>query len=777
MKIQTKMNFFMFTMLILLLVPIVIIGYVVINQIVYKLNEEVFVKEIMNINTEIMEIYEKVFSHPERIDELMALEQQQLLERLQDYGYGDSGRLYIIDTEGRIILHDSLETGKQLNSEFITDMLQQGNGTIRYRFQGEERFCVFLSTPVWDWIIALSIAETELFASRRQYLKYVLAISLMVFLFILLLSYLLTWGTSKRIHTTLHYLKAAENGNLEARIPVTHTDEIGVIQIGINAMMTKIAATTYSMNQEIVQRKLAEDESRIAKEQAEAANLAKSQFIANMSHELRTPLNAIIGYSEMLQEEAQEMDLDDFIPDLQKIFSAGKHLLGLINDILDISKIEAGKMELYTENFDLKAMLQDVAITIQPLIEKKQNHLKLELADDLNEMHADLTKVRQILLNLLSNAAKFSENTTITLRVNRHINGERDQVIFQVEDQGIGMTSEQLAKLFQAFTQADSSTTRKYGGTGLGLAISKKFTQMMGGDIEVQSEFGRGTTFTVHLPHQVTKGQQKLDKVIESLPTKREHNAVILIIDDDLVVRDLLCGYLRKLGYQVAVASGGQEGLSLAKKLQPFAITLDVMMPDMDGWSVLSQLKADPELAEIPVIMLSIVEEKNRGYSLGAAEYLTKPISREQIAKILHKYNSHGNQARVMIVEDDQITRNMIVQVLEKIGCQTILATNGLEGLAQLEIQQPDLILLDLMMPKMNGFEFATQVHQHNQWCKIPIVVLTAKDITAEDRAQLQGCVETIFQKGDYNREELLQEVHTLIQAATASRNKSAFHS
>jgi CheY-like chemotaxis protein len=340
------------------------------------------------------------------------------------------------------------------------------------------------------------------------------------------------------------------------------------------------------------------------------------------------------------------------------------------------------------------------------------------------------------------------------------------------------MTSEQINKLFQAFTQADASTTRKYGGTGLGLAITKKFTEMMGGNIEVESEFGKGSTFTVYLPVYIEVTETKLPGKTPLSPLalqklKREENGIILIIDDDMVVRDLLCGYLSKIGYQVATAGGGEEGLRLAKKLHPHAITLDVMMPDMDGWSVLSQLKADAELSDIPVIVLSIIEEKDRGYSLGAAEYLLKPITRKQLATVLRKYES-GKRPCVMIVDDDQVTRNMVAEMLEQLGCKIITVENGREGLACLEVEQPDLILLDLMMPEMNGFEFAMHLHDHEMWKSIPIVVLTAKEITAEDRAQLNGCVETIFQKGAYTRDELLSEVHSLVKLAASTKQRAS---
>jgi signal transduction histidine kinase/DNA-binding response OmpR family regulator len=518
---------------------------------------------------------------------------------------------------------------------------------------------------------------------------------------------------------------------------------------------------------DVTELKRREEEVAAARDEAMQATQAKSQFLASMSHELRTPLNAIIGYSEMLQEEAEDLGQDRFLPDLMKIREAGKHLLSLINDVLDLSKIEAGKMDVLVEEFAVADLIEQVHSVIEPLIAKNANALEVIGAPDLGTMRSDQTKLRQSLLNLLSNAAKFTERGRITLAARRMAGPDGDRLQFVVSDTGIGMAPEQLQGLFQAFSQARSSTARDYGGTGLGLAITRHFCRLLGGDVAVESTPGKGSTFTLILPAVCPAATPEV--TTSSAPARRaDALGTVLIIDDEKPAHELLERELAGAGYHILHAAGGREGLKLAKQARPDVITLDIIMPDLDGWSVLKALKADPELCDIPVVLVTIMGDRDLGFALGAADYITKPFDREVLMRAVGRHVRGGDRAQVLVVDDDPKTRDMLRRTLQKAGWTVAEAANGCEALEALERAKPALVLLDLLMPDMDGFEVLERLNGDATWREVPVIIVTAKDLTPDDIERLNGRVAKVLQKGTYERRDLVRDIHAMIARQVA---------
>ena len=520
------------------------------------------------------------------------------------------------------------------------------------------------------------------------------------------------------------------------------------------------------------ERELADLVDRLADARDEAmhATVAKSRFLANMSHELRTPLNAVIGITEMLVEDAEELGQSSFIEPLERIARAGKHLLELINEVLDLSKIEAGKLDLHEEDVEISTLVGDVVAAAQPLAAKNENRLVVESAKQLGAIRADSMRLRQVLLNLLSNACKFTEQGTVSMTVlNRHEDGG-EWIEFVVSDTGIGMSQEQIGRLFQEFMQADSSTARRYGGTGLGLAITDRLVKMMGGAIRVESEPGKGTIFRVALPAR-RRQSAPVDlsaagkPAVAAAPTSglRRTNRV-LVIDDDATMRDMMRRYLSREGFDVVTAQDGSEGVALARELMPSVITLDILMPGIDGWSVLQDLKSDPPLAAIPVIMVSVLDEQQKGIALGASGYLNKPIDRGKLATVLSNFKFTNRTPRALVVEDDEITRLMVGRLLRGEGWQVDEASNGKRGLERLAENRPDLILLDLLMPEMDGFEFLARLRGAPVHEGIPVIIVTAADLSVEDKRRLNGGVSCVLEKAAYGSEELMNQIRRLVE-------------
>ena len=500
------------------------------------------------------------------------------------------------------------------------------------------------------------------------------------------------------------------------------------------------------------------------RDDAEAANLAKSQFLANMSHELRTPLNAIISYSELLSEEAEDRGETSTVTDLGKISRAGKHLLSLINEVLDLSKVEAGRMELDLTEFAAQDVIDDVVSTTESLVGKNDNRLEVWISNPLGEIRSDLTKVRQVLLNLLSNACKFTHAGTIGLTAARDADDSgRDWITFAITDSGIGMTDVQMAKLFQPFVQADASTTRKYGGTGLGLVISRRFCQLMGGDVTVSSEAGKGSTFEMRLPAIVVD-----PAAAPPVPAVRPPDVLVvppagrlvLVIHDDPAARERIRQSLVSDGFRVETAGPGEAAMAAVRRLQPDAVTLDVFarQSGAGGDDLSSDLKQDPALSAIPIVLVTLTEDAQIGYAVNVSDYITKPNDLKRLSSVMGRTDGRvpglcsdpADDGYVLVVEDDAALREVERRALERAGWRVVEAADGEAALAEMERQTPCLIVLDLLMPNVDGFAVIEQLKRRREWQQIPVIVVTAADLAVADRDRLRGRVQDVVQKGSY---------------------------
>jgi signal transduction histidine kinase/CheY-like chemotaxis protein len=573
-------------------------------------------------------------------------------------------------------------------------------------------------------------------AAYRTSQTIVVAFAVAAIALALILGRTISWsliGPIREIDMRLHEIAS---GDFTQRVKVSNRDELGALAANVNRTSEQLGDLY---------------------RQLEMASEHKSAFLASMSHELRTPLNAIIGYSEMLYENAQDEGQDEFLPDLAKIRDAGRHLLGLINDILDLSKIEAGKMDLYLEEVDLAGIIEEVRSIVEPLAASNANRLEIVCPAEIGTLYTDRTKLKQSLLNLLSNAGKFTHEGRVRLEVRP----AGSEISFIVSDTGIGMSEEQQGRLFQAFSQADVSTARQYGGTGLGLAITKHFCEMLGGRIAVESTPGRGSTFTITLPDR-----GRAIPAAAAIPEGAEHAALVMVVDDDPNARDLLAATARREGYRVIEATDGETALALAREWHPDVVTLDVLMPRMDGWAVLTALKSDPGLAEIPVIIVTVLEDRGIAVSLGAAEFLTKPVDRPRLAATLrqHVYGS----GVVLVVDDESDSRGLARRHLAKLGWEVAEAADGVGALSWLsQNPRPAMILLDLVMPGMNGFAFLEEIAKHNEWRDIPIVILTAMPLDAAERELLAGRTREVIAKGADDLAQVLRRILVRLPKAT----------
>jgi len=690
---------------------------------------------------------------------------------------GERGHAYVVDAQGRLIAHPDISL--VLRNTDMSRLAQVnaargttgGEGGAPERVQesedigGRKVLTAYAPVAPLGWLVFVELPATEAYAPLYAALERLALVLLAALGFAVLAGMFLAGRMVGPIQALRAGAERIGGGDLSQQIRIKTGDELEALADQFNVMAGRLKESYAGLEQKVEERtREVEEKSR----QLELASQHKSQFLSSMSHELRTPLNAIIGLTEMMVTNAARFGTEKAAEPLRRVHRAGSHLLGLINQVLDLSKIEAGKLELSPDWVNLTPLINEVVDTARPLAEQNNNRLVVKCQENLGSLTVDPMRLRQILLNLLSNACKFTKQGEVTLLARKLVN-EGNWIEFAVSDTGIGMTPEQQAKLFEEFTQADSSTARQYGGTGLGLAITRKLARMMGGDVTLMSEAGKGSTFTVRLPAttDVPAGAP-----ISSDRGRSTRADCVLVIDDDATARELISDHLKAGGFSVVTAAGGVEGIKLAKELQPTAITLDVMMPDLDGWSVLAALRQNPELADIPVIMVSIVDDKRRGIALGAAGYLTKPIDRERLHRLVRRFQAPTRATRVLMVEDDASQRERMLGWLERPHWIVREAANGQEALDLLREEKPDVILLDLMMPEMDGFEVVAALQGNKDWRDIPVIVITSLDLDAKDRARLNSGVHSVLVKEKFRPEDLVEHIRRLVQSRPAATNE-----
>ena len=689
---------------------------------------------------------------------------------------GERGHAYVVDAQGRLIAHPDISlvlrnTDMSRLAQVSAARAGAAGGVASDKVQeredisGRKVLTAYAPVAPLGWLVFVELPATEAYAPLYAALQRLGVVLLAALGFAVLAGMFLAGRMVGPIQALRAGAERIGGGDLSQRIRIKTGDELEALADQFNDMAGRLQESYAGLEQKVEQRtREVEEKSR----QLEMASQHKSQFLASMSHELRTPLNAIIGLTEMMVSNAARFGTEKAAEPLRRVHRAGTHLLGLINQVLDLSKIEAGKLELSPDLVALAPLITEVVDTARPLAEQNNNRLVVKSQENLGSLTVDPMRLRQILLNLLSNACKFTKQGEVTLLARKMIK-QGNWIEFAVSDTGIGMTPEQQAKLFEEFTQADSSTARQYGGTGLGLAITRKLARMMGGDVTLTSEAGKGSTFTVRLPAST---EVSAEAPISSDRGRSTRADCVLVIDDDATARELISDHLKAEGFSVVTAAGGVEGLKLAKELQPTAITLDVMMPDLDGWSVLAALRQNPELADIPVIMVSIVDEHRRGIALGAAGYLTKPIDRERLHRLIRRFQAPTPPTRVLMVEDDALQRERMLGWLERPQWIVREAANGREALNVLREEKPDVILLDLMMPEMDGFEVVAALQKDADWQKIPVIVITSLDLSAKDRERLNSGVQSVLVKEKFRPEDLVERIRRLVQSRPAASNQ-----
>ncbi|UCD56390.1 MAG: response regulator, partial [Candidatus Hydrogenedentota bacterium] len=592
------------------------------------------------------------------------------------------------------------------------------------------------------------------------------------------------------------------SGDLDKPVMINTNDEIGELGASFNEMTedlkryrTELEEYSRTLEQKVEERtnalRLTNEELHRTNQQLEEVSRLKSEFLANMSHELRTPLNAIIGFSEILYDQSFGKLNEKQLKYAQNVVVSGKHLLQLINDILDLAKVESGKMDLHLETIPLADALVEIANFARGLASEKEITIRQNFSPKVVTVTADPKKLKQIFYNLLSNAIKFTPNKG-WVEISNDVVGDfemsradqfvaRRYVEFCVRDSGIGIDKADQQRIFQEFQQVDGSHARQYEGTGLGLALTKKLVELHGGSIWLESERGKGSSFYFTLPVTEKDMTEALRApvaaretgLVESESAGDGGRDVALVVEDDLHSFELISTYLEEAGYRVVHAVSGDQVLEAARSIHPAIITLDIILPGKDGWKVLQELKASPETSHIPVVITSVLQEEETGFSMGAADYIVKPVSRRQLLERLQRLRdarASGRISNVLVVDDDREFMDLVGAMLESQSFSVDRAYTGLQGIEHASKRKPDLIFLELMLPDISGFDVIEFLKMEDNTKDIPIIIVTAKDLTDEQKRSLNGKIEAIAKKGQYGKHDFLNEIRR-VELLAAARN------
>jgi len=683
---------------------------------------------------------------------------------------GKSGIAYVVGPLGDLVAHPdialvlkktSLTELPQVKSVLSSPPTESGVEELHIAKNLQGRDVLTANAPIQSlgWIIFVEQPLEEAFSSLYAYIIRTAAL-----LFVgLALAVVASLALARRMVQPIQALQAGATfiakGNLDHRVEVKTGDELEALAKEFNEMTAAVQEARMGLEQKIDERT---KDLKVSNQRLAEVSAHKSQFLASMSHELRTPLNAIIGFSEVLLETMAGPLTEKQAEYLQDILSSGQHLLSLINDILDLSKVEAGRMDLELTTFDVSTSLESALNLIRERANRHAIQLKLEVDERVGLFTADERKFKQVVLNLLSNAVKFTRENGM-VRVKAVLKDENLEV--SVSDTGIGISKEDQKKIFTAFQQVGDDYTTKQEGTGLGLDLAKKFVELHGGQISVESELGRGSTFIFTLPVRIPAREVVVSAADSTAGQGLQ--PLVLVVEDDPSSAKLLSLHLMEAGFTIEIAEDGEAGFQKAVNLQPTLITLDILMPKVDGWDLLARLKADPRTATIPVVIVSIVDERGRGFAMGASEYLMKPLDRKEllssVQRLLAEKVSESRKAAILVIDDERVVLELMQAVLTPEGFSVLKAQSGPEGLAVARAQRPDLIVLDLLMPEMDGFQVMDQLKHDPSTAGIPIVIFTARALTREDKDRLNGRISYLAQKGRFSKEEFLLHIRTIL--------------